>query len=85
MRSNVFGDARFWYCPNLIKFAHILITFAQISPKFDQILPKFAQALPKKTPWECGCIPSFYGTDWCHIKVDDLEEMKNLWSFITKT
>jgi len=31
-RPNVF-DARFSFCPNLIKFAQILITFAQILPK----------------------------------------------------
>jgi len=28
-RSNVFGDAKFWFCPNPIKFAQVL-SFAQI-------------------------------------------------------
>jgi len=36
-RSNVFGDAKVWFCPNVIKLAQILITFAQKSSKFAQI------------------------------------------------
>jgi len=38
-RSNFWGDARFWFCPNLIKSAQILPKFAKISPKSNQICP----------------------------------------------
>jgi len=49
-KSNVFGDAGFWFFPNLIKFSRILITFAQICPNFVRFCPNFAQICPKFRP-----------------------------------
>jgi len=57
-KSNVFGDARFWFWPNFgqicsfftqiwRKFAQILGKFTQIVPEFTQILPKFVQISTK--------------------------------------
>jgi len=50
--SNVFGDARFWFCPNLIKFAQILsllpkfrFNCAQISPQFRSNLNNIYQKI----------------------------------------
>jgi len=52
-RSNVSGDTRFRFCPNVIKFTQILITFSQISLQcclnFDLILLKFFQICPNLT------------------------------------
>jgi len=45
-RSNAFEDARFWFCPNLLKFAQI----QSLLPKFRSILPYFAQIFPKSKP-----------------------------------
>jgi len=52
-RSNAFGDARFWFCPNLIKLCRIL-----------PISSKFYPNLPKKNARVCGRIPSSYATDF---------------------
>jgi len=45
--TNIVGEARFWFCPNLIKFAQIYsillifrLNFAKICPDFESIFPK---------------------------------------------
>jgi len=58
-RLNIFGDARFWFCP---KPNHFCPNFAQIEPN----LPKSNQFSPKKLARGCGCIlciHSSYGTE----------------------
>jgi len=59
-RSNVFGDAKVWFCPNLITFAKNLFL---ILPKSNQINPNLTNFAPKKFAREYGCIPSSYDTD----------------------
>jgi len=59
-RSNVFGDARFWFCRNLITFAQIS---AQFCPNFAIILPKSNQFCQISFARVGGCIPNYYGID----------------------
>jgi len=50
-KSNAFGDARFLFCPNLIKFAQILSLLHKCRPNFAQIWPKCNQFYPKRLRW----------------------------------
>jgi len=45
-RSDVFGDARYWFCSNLIRYALI----EPLLSKSNQICPNFASILPKSNP-----------------------------------
>jgi len=58
-RSNVLGDARFWFCTNLVKFAqYFCANFALNLPKSNQIWPKIYLLGDAAA---CGCCSS-YGT-----------------------
>jgi len=55
-RSNVFGDAEFWFLPKLYQ---ILLKFAQILPKFGQIgLNYFAQICLKNLLVDAAASPA---------------------------
>jgi len=57
-RSNVFGDARFWFLSKPNQILPNLPRFVQISLKFAQIGLNFVQICLKKVARESGCIPS---------------------------
>jgi len=58
-RSKVFGNVRFWFCPNLNPFwpnfaSKFCLNFAQIQPS----LPKFNQFCPKNFCYRIPCNPA---------------------------